>query len=96
MIELQDGMLLYQGVTAMETSSYNFTGAQKEGCAVSLMRDAVGALSLRDGISYEDALLRFTSSKVYEALFDYDTGIWREGTDYLLNLYNYCNSNQTA
>ena len=96
MIELQDGMLLYQGVTAMETSSYNFTDAQKEGCAVSLMRDAVGALSLRDGISYEDALLRFASSKVYEALFDYDTGIWREGTDYLLSLYNYCNSNQTA
>ena len=96
MIELQDGMLLYQGVTAMETSSYNFTDAQKESYAVSLMRDAVEALSLRDGISYEDALLRFTSSKVYEALFDYDTGIWREGTDYLLSLYNYCNSNQTA
>lgn len=80
----------------METSSYNFTDAQKESCAVSLMRDAVEALSLRDGISYEDALLLFTSSKVYEALFDYDTGIWREGTDYLLSLYNYCNSNQTA
>ena len=74
----------------METLNYNFTDSQKESCAVSLMRDAVEELSLREGLSYEDALLRFTSSKVYEALFDYDTGIWRESPDYLLNLYDYC------
>ena len=72
----------------METSNYSFTDTQKESCAVSIMRDTVGKLSQRDGISYEEALLRFTSSKVYEALFDYDTGIWREGVDYILNLYD--------
>lgn len=76
----------------METSNYNFTDSQKESCAVSIMRDAIEALSLREKISYEEALLHFTSSKVYEALFDYDTGIWRESADYLLNLYDYCNS----
>ena len=54
----------------METSNYNFTDSQKESCAVSLMRDTVEALSLRDNISYEEALLRFTSSKIYSALFD--------------------------
>lgn len=80
----------------METSNYNFTDSQKESCAVNLMRDTIEALALRDSISYEDALLRFTSSKVYDALFDYDTGIWKEGTDYLLNLYDYCNSKKTA
>ena len=48
----------------METSNYNFTDSQKESCAVSLMRDTVEALSLRDNISYEEALLRFTSSKI--------------------------------
>ena len=48
--------------------------------------------SVRDGISYENALLCFATSKVYGALFDYDTGIWRESPDYLLNLYDYCNS----
>lgn len=79
----------------METSNYNFTDSQKESCAVSLMRDAVEVLSLRDGITYEDALLRFTSSKVYGALFDYATGVWRESSDYLLNLYDYCNSQKT-
>jgi len=67
----------------METSNYNFTDSQKESCAVSLMRDTVEALSLRDNISYDEALLRFTSSKIYSP-------------DYLLNLYDYCNSQKTA
>ena len=80
----------------METLNYNFNDSQKESCAVTIMRDAIEALSLRDGISYEDALLHFTSSKVYAALFDYDTDIWRESPDYLLNLYDYCNSKKSA
>lgn len=78
----------------METSNYNLTDAQKESCAVSTMRDVVGKLSLRDGIPYEEALLSFTSSRVYDALFDYGTGIWREGTDYILNLYDLVKNNE--
>ena len=46
--------------------------------------------------SYEEALLRFTSSRAYEALFDFDTEIWKEGSDYLLSLYDYCASKKTA
>lgn len=41
-------------------------------------------------------LLCFANSKVYGALFDYDTGIWKESPDYLLSLYDYCNSQKTA
>ncbi len=78
----------------METSNYNLTDAQKESCAVNTMRDAVRKLSLRDGIPYEEALLRFTSSRVYDALFDYGTGIWREGTDYIVNLYDLVKDNK--
>lgn len=80
----------------METSNYNFTDSQKESCAVTAMRDAIEALSVREGISYENALLRFTSSRVYNALFDFGTEIWKESSDYLLNLYDYCNSKKTA
>ena len=80
----------------METLNYNFTDSQKESCAVGLMRDTVEALSLREGISYEEALFRFTSSKIYDTLFDYETGVWKESPDYLLNLYDYCNSKKTA
>ena len=80
----------------METSSYSFADSQKESCAVTAMRDAVIALSAREGIPYEEALLRFTSSRVYNALFDYSTEIWKESSDYLLNLYDYCNSRKSA
>lgn len=78
----------------METLNYNATESQKEGCAVIVMREAVESLALREGISYEEALLRFTSSRVYDALFDFSTEIWKEGSDYLLNLYDYCCSKQ--
>lgn len=76
----------------METSSYSFTEAQKESCAVNAMRDAAQALCAREGIAYEDALLRFAGSRIYGALFDFETEIWRESPEYLLNLYDYCNS----
>lgn len=80
----------------METSSCNFTDSQKESCAVTAMRDAVLSLSAREGIPYEEALLRFTSSRVYNALFDYGTEIWKESPDYLLSLYDYCDAKKTA
>lgn len=54
------------------------------------MRDAVGLLAERENVLYEEALTRFAASKVYDALFDYETGVWREDFDYLLSLYDYC------
>ena len=63
----------------MEISSYDnavnykATESQKECCAVIAMREAVESLALREKIPYEEALLRFTSSRAYEALFDFDT-----------------------
>lgn len=54
------------------------------------MRDAVGLLAERENVLYEEALTRFAESKVYDALFDYETGVWREDSDYLLSLYDYC------
>ena len=76
--------------------NYKVTDSQKEYCAVLAMREAVATLSAREKISYEKALLRFTSSRVYGALFDFDTEIWKEGPDYLLSLYDYCNSKGTV
>ena len=80
----------------METSSDNFPDSQTESCAVTDMRDAVISLSAREDIPYEEALLRFTSSRVYNALFDYSTEIWKESSDYLLSLYDFCNSKKSA
>lgn len=78
------------------TENYRTTESQKECCAVITMREAIEALAVRENISYEEALLHFTSSRAYVALFDFDTEIWKESSDYLLNLYDYCNSNEPA
>lgn len=74
----------------MAISNYEMTNDQREACAIITMRDTIGNLAQREQISYEDAMIRFTSSRVYDALFDYDTGVWREGPDHLLYLYDHC------
>ena len=61
----------------------------KETCAIISMRDAVALLAQEKQISYEDALLLFfAGSRIYDALFDFDTGIWKESPEYLLDRYN--------
>ena len=64
------------------------TTDQKETCAVISMRDAVALLAREKKISYENALLLFGGSRIYDALFDFDTGIRKESPEYLLALYN--------
>ena len=76
----------------MISLSGQVTESQKEFCSVLVMREAVESLALRENIPYEEALLRFTGSNAYEALFDFDTEIWKEGPDYLLNFYDLCNA----
>lgn len=72
----------------MVTSNANVTIAQKETCAVISMRDAAALLAQEKHIPYEDALLLFAGSRIYDALFDFDTGIWKESPEYFLDLYN--------
>lgn len=74
----------------MAMSSNDMTDAQREYCAVTVMRETAAALAAREKIPYEEALLRFAGSRAYSALFDYATEIWKESADYLLNLYDYC------
>ena len=71
----------------MVTLNDKLTNEQKETCAVIAMRDAVALMAQEKQISYEDALLFFAGSRIYEALFDFDTGIWKESPEYLLDLY---------
>lgn len=60
---------------------------EKEYCAVTTMRRMLEKYSLKNGISFEDALFKFASSYVYKMLFDYETGIWSEGPDYLMCIF---------
>lgn len=72
----------------MATLSYELSDKQRENCAVLNMRDAVAKISHQQDIPYEEALLLFTDSPVYNALFDFETGVWRESPEYLLALWN--------
>lgn len=72
----------------MEILNYNFIEKQKEACAIITMRDMLRKLAIREKISYKEALFLFASSNIYEALFDFDTGIWKESSEYLLDLYD--------
>lgn len=72
----------------MATSVNNISESQKECCAVLTMERAIELLAEQEHISYQEALLRFTNSPVYEALFDYGTGVWAEGPSYLVGLYD--------
>ena len=60
---------------------------RKDACAVNLMRSMLVKYAQKHSISFEDAMLQFTESATYEALFDFDTAIWKEDPDYLLDVY---------
>ena len=38
-------------------------------------------------ISFNDVFFRFVTSPAYKMLFDYSTGLWMEGPDYLRNIF---------
>jgi len=59
----------------------------KEYCAASTMRMMLFELSEKDHITYEQALLKFAVSPIYETLFDFETAVWKEGPVYLMSLY---------
>jgi hypothetical protein len=71
----------------METNPNSTTETQMESCAVSTMRRMIEKYSEKTGSSFENVFFQFTQSYVYTALFDYETGIWMEGPDYLMALY---------
>ena len=39
-------------------------------------------------ISVEKARQKFVNSKTYKCLYNFDTGLWKEGSDYLREFYN--------
>lgn len=72
----------------MAASAYELSDKERETCAVLNMRNAVKKISYQQDIPYEEALLLFTGSPVYDCLFDFETGVWRESPEYLLALWN--------
>ena len=59
---------------------------QKNAAAIMLMQRVLEIYSERHSVSIDQALTWFSSTSVYNALFDYETGLWKEGPDYILDL----------
>lgn len=73
----------------METlSTFSLPNDTKEACAVETMRYMLENLSQDKGISFQDALIMFSNSPIYNVLFDLDTEVWKEGPDYLRSLWD--------
>jgi hypothetical protein len=71
----------------MTPETCELTSKQKELCAVAVMRTMLEDHAEETGVSFEDAFFSFASTKAYELLFDYDTGLWREGPDHLRAIF---------
>lgn len=71
----------------MTSTNSNLDLQQMELCAVSVMRTMLEDYSTENDISFEDAFLRFAVSPAYQMLFNYSTGLWREGPDYLREVF---------
>lgn len=78
----------------MEADNNSLSAEQKNSCAIKTMRTMILKLSEIEHQPFEELLLDFSNSPIYEALFDFDTEIWKEGPDYLLYLYKSQLNNQ--
>lgn len=71
----------------MENISDAISEEKKNSCAIKTMRTMLLKLSESSKRPFEELLLEFSKSSIYDALFDFETEIWKEGPDYLLTLF---------
>lgn len=70
------------------SNNHEITNETKEACAIETMRCMLQRYALEQNIPFEDALVAFSASSTYGVLFDFETGVWREGPDYLRSLFD--------
>lgn len=71
----------------MTSTTFELTGQEREACAISVMRAMLEDYSNDTGIPFSSLFFQFAVSPAYEMLFDYSTGLWMEGPDYLRGVY---------
>lgn len=68
---------------SMEVSDHD-----KTICAALVMDSMVKDIAETEGRKYGDVLKDFVQSRTYNCLFDFETGVWREGPAYLEYLFH--------
>ena len=80
----------------MEIQNESVSAKRKNGCAISLMKRMLIKYSQKHNTTFEEAMMKFTDSPAYDALFDFDTEIWKEGPDSLMQLFEESSSQKSA
>jgi len=60
---------------------------EKEDTALATLQRAIEKYSESHGVTFEEALMKFSCSGTYEQLFDFDSLLWMQGPDYLICQY---------
>ena len=68
-------------------SEVSIDDSQREMCAVLVMRTMLTDYCDDTGVLFNDTFFRFVTSPAYKMLFDYSTGLWMEGPDYLREVF---------
>ena len=56
-------------------------------CADMIPTDAICDMAEEENISIEESRNRLLSSNACKCLYDFDSGLWKEGPDYFLDYY---------
>ena len=60
---------------------------QKVFCAELILTAAIMDMAEDEGISRQEASSRIINSPAYDALYNFDTGLWAQGPDYFRSFY---------
>ena len=60
---------------------------QKVFCAELILTAAIMDMAEEEGISRPEARSRIINSPAYDALYNFDTGLWAQGPDYFRSFY---------
>ena len=71
----------------MSLTENEISQRRHEACAIMAMQRMLEKYSEKSGISIDEAIEQFADSNLYSGLFDYATGLWGEGPDYLMAMY---------
>ncbi|MCR5206259.1 MAG: hypothetical protein K6E47_14620 [Lachnospiraceae bacterium] len=64
-------------------------------CADMVLADAIEDLAEQESITKAEARDRLLSSNAYNCLYDFDSKLWAEGSDYFLSFYRNSLKNKT-
>ena len=62
-------------------------------CADMVLTSAIEDQVLITGLDANTVRSNIIHSPAYQALYDFDTGLWQEGPDYFIWFYTQCNGN---